>query len=412
MSIAKKLQGGGGSFGALAHPDERGQAEAAARSEALDATGRVRRSSRAPLSSIVFNPLNPRKTIVDESIEELAESLRRQQIVPITVVSREAFLDAHPEQAAAIGAADFIALDGNRRLLAANRAGLEVLRVDLNDDLVATASDMMEAALVANAHREDLLPFEEAQAIEQLLDTVYGGNQAEVARKLGKSRAWVGQRLSLLHLTPELQEQAGTGELPIKEARKIGAEARAGKLSPAQQKERAQAAREAAQTKASARAASGVQGATQDQADVNRVYTGGPATEPEVGSRPNEAADVNPVYTGLSISEPAGSDGPREGGDVNPVYTQGVPEQRPAAPEGSAGTVTLLLNPLDAVETAKAIRAEMDSRQVSHLVSALLTDGVSPEEVAGALAWHLAPLDLERVTQSLQERRQERSMSG
>ncbi|MFE3238587.1 ParB/RepB/Spo0J family partition protein, partial [Kitasatospora indigofera] len=258
MSIAKKLAGGGGSFGALAQGEARGRSEAIARSDALDATGRVRRSSLAPVSSIVFNPLNPRKTIVDETIDELAESLRRRQIVPVTVVSRDAFLDAHPNQAASIGDADFVALDGNRRLLAAQRAGLANLRVDLNDDLVATAADMVEAALVANAHREGVLPFEEAQAIEQLLNTVYDGNQAAVARKLGKSRAWVGQRLALLHLTPELQEQAGTGELAIEDARKIGAEARAGKLSNVQQLERAQAAKEAAAMKEAAKAAAKV----------------------------------------------------------------------------------------------------------------------------------------------------------
>jgi ParB family chromosome partitioning protein len=378
MSIAKKLQGGGGSFGALTHSQERSRAEAAARSEALDATGRVRRSSRAPLSSIVFNPLNPRKTIVDETIEELAESLSRHQIVPITVVSREAFLDAHPDQAPAIGAADFIALDGNRRLLAAQRAGLETVRVDLNDDLVTTAADMMEAALVANAHREDLLPFEEAQAIEQLLTTVYDGNQAAVARKLGKSAAWVGQRLALLYLTPELQEQTSTGKLPIKEARKIGAEARAGKLTPAQQKERAQAGKDAKARPAAVAEPASQKAAVAEAPDVNRVYAES-ANEPTSGSNDHEA------------------------GDVNPVYAPGVPEQRDAS-EQKPESVTLQLDPFDALEAAQAIRATMDERQLRHLVSALLGHGVSPEEVAEALAWQLAPRDCVRVGQLLQHR--------
>lgn len=249
MSIAKKLAGGGGSFGALGHNGQRGQEEAIARSEALDATGRVRRASRAPVASIVRNPLNPRKTIVDETLDELGASLARRQIVPITVVSRAAFLDAHPEQLENIGTADFVALDGNRRILAAQRAGLDELRVDLNDDLVSTAADMLEASLVANAQREDVDPFEEAQAIQQLLHTVYDGNQAAVARKLGKSGAWVGQRLALLHLTTELQEQTDRGELPLEDARKIGARARAGKLTPAEQKQLADAARQTSAAK-------------------------------------------------------------------------------------------------------------------------------------------------------------------
>jgi ParB family chromosome partitioning protein len=378
MSIAKKLQGGGGSFGALAHAPARGQAEAAARSEALDATGRVRRSSRAPLSSIVFNPLNPRKTIVDETIEELAQSLARHQIVPITVVSREAFLDAHPDQAAAIGGADFIALDGNRRLLAAQQAGLETVRVDLNDDLVTTASDMLEAALVANAHREDLLPFEEAQAIEQLLTTVYDGNQAAVARKLGKSAAWVGQRLSLLYLTPELQEETSNGQLPIKEARKIGAQARAGKLSPAQQRERAQAAK-AAKAKVAA-------GVTQSGRDSGQA---------------SESPDVNPVYAETAI-ESAGGSTVVGAVDVNPVYVPAVPEQRDSAAQSVPGTLVLQLDPFDAPSTARALRGGLEAQQMKRLVSALLGQAVSPEEVVEILAWHLAPNDRVRVGQLLQ----------
>ncbi|ARF81692.1 ParB/RepB/Spo0J family partition protein [Kitasatospora aureofaciens] len=300
MSIAKKLQGGGGSFGALAQGAVRGD-EVRARSEALDATGRVRRASSAPVSSIVFNPLNPRKTIDSESIDELAESLTRRQIVPVTVVSRGAFLDAHPDQAEAVGEADFIALDGNRRLRAAQQAGLKTLRVDLNDELVSRASDMVEAALIANAHREDVSPFEEAQAIEQLLNTVYKGNQAAVARALGKSRAWVGQRLALLHLSPELQEQAEAGELAIEDARRIGAEARAGKITRAEQHERAEAAKQAAAEKQAAKAA-------------------------RTAKRAERPAGEKAIEHG---SAPTAGD-PSAGGEVNGVYSVGLPDQREA----------------------------------------------------------------------------------
>ncbi|MGW2253198.1 ParB/RepB/Spo0J family partition protein [Kitasatospora sp. NPDC001660] len=333
MSIAKKLAGGGGSFGALAQ-GERRQEEVVARSEALDATGRVRRSSVAPVASIVFNPLNPRKTIIDETIDELAESMRRGQIVPVTVVSRGAFLDANPDQAGAIGDADFVALDGNRRLRAAQRAGLATLRVDLNDDLAASASDLVEAALVANIHREDVAPFEEAQAIEQLVATVYAGNQAAVARKLGKSAAWVGQRLALLHLAPELQEQASAGELAIEDARRIGAAARAGKLTAADQLERAEAARKAAADKqaakaeAKARRAARVEGAGVPAAQSEAV--------PDASRTGGAAHDVNAVYAPGSVSSAPGGGQDRDG-DVNGVYAPAVPDQREARTEGASG---------------------------------------------------------------------------
>ncbi|MFD8707463.1 ParB/RepB/Spo0J family partition protein [Kitasatospora sp. NPDC059648] len=321
MSIAKKLQGGGGSFGALAQGTSRGD-EVRARSEALDATGRVRRASSAPVSSIVFNPLNPRKTIDSESIDELAESLTRRQIVPVTVVSRGAFLDAHPDQAEAVGEADFIALDGNRRLRAAQQAGLKTLRVDLNDELVSRASDMVEAALIANAHREDVSPFEEAQAIEQLLNTVYEGNQAAVARALGKSRAWVGQRLALLHLSPELQEQAGAGELAIEDARRIGAEARAGKITRAEQHERAEAAKQAAAEKQAAKAARTAKRA--DRPAGEKAIEHGSA--PTAGS-PSAGDEVNGVYTPAAVQRPDGAS-PHQATGVNGVYSSGLPDQR------------------------------------------------------------------------------------
>ncbi|MER7848373.1 ParB/RepB/Spo0J family partition protein [Kitasatospora sp. NPDC096077] len=343
MSIAKKLQRGGGSFGALAQGAGR-EDEVRARSEALDATGRVRRASSAPVSSIVFNPLNPRKTVDSEAIDELAESLARRQIVPITVVSRGAFLDAHPEQADAIGEADFVALDGNRRLRAAQNAGLATLRVDLNDDLVSRASDMVEAALVANAHREDVSPFEEAQAIQQLLDTVYEGNQAAVARALGKSRPWVGQRLALLHLSPELQEQTGAGELAIEDARRIGAEARAGKISPAEQLERASAARKAESERQAAKAARATKHASapggggasapahrggDSGAGVNGVYTEEVTQQSENGS-PDQPSGVNGVYAG-AVTQPS-KDGPQD--------QPGLPADRGGSSESPTGSST------------------------------------------------------------------------
>ncbi|MFE7525448.1 ParB/RepB/Spo0J family partition protein [Kitasatospora sp. NPDC057542] len=330
MSIAKKLQAGGGSFGALAQGAARGD-EVRARSEALDATGRVRRASSAPVSSIVFNPLNPRKTIDSESIDELAESLARQQIVPVTVVSRGAFLDAHPDQAEVIGEADFVALDGNRRLRAAQKAGLKTLRVDLNDDLVSRASDMVEAALIANAHREDVSPFEEAQAIEQLLDSVYDGNQAAVARALGKSRAWVGQRLALLHLSPELQEQAGAGELAIEDARRIGAEARSGKITPAEQLDRAESAKKMAADKLAAKAARAGKRAdrpAEEKADRASTTTNRVSTPTSGGDGAEDG--VNGVYTPATVQSSEGRS-PEGASGVNGVYTSGLPDQRDAS---------------------------------------------------------------------------------
>ncbi|MGW4807958.1 ParB/RepB/Spo0J family partition protein [Kitasatospora sp. NPDC004272] len=332
MSIAKKLAsaGGGSAFSSLSAAKGGDLASAEARSEAL---GRARKASSVPLTDVVFNPRNHRKTYSEEAIDETAASMRESgQITAITVVSRMAFLDAHPgvpeEQ---LGDASFVALDGNRRLRAAERAGLERIRVDLQDDLAPTASAMLEAALIANIHRENVPPIEEAEAIKELLDTVHDGNQAAVARRLGKTAAWVGQRLALLHLAPEVKEMVESKEIGVKEARRLGAATRAGTLTADEQVTRARETKD------------------KPKATV---------------TRPRTAADVNPVYP-----SPAEAPAPRPG--VNPVYS----EARPTEPEPATAApalATLTVDPADADTFAKSIRSATTPRQAAAIARALI----------------------------------------
>nr|AAO61181.1 parB1-like [Streptomyces lividans 1326] len=171
------------------------------------------------LAELAHNPFNPRDEYTD--IEETAESLRvRGQIQPVTVARRAAFLRAHPDQEEQIGSAEYVVIDGNRRLRAASAAGLTELRIDVNDDLAATAADMLESALIANVHRVDVPPLDQARAIQELVGV--HGTQGKVAKRLGKTPAWVSQRLALLELAPELQKAVETGELKVEPARRIG----------------------------------------------------------------------------------------------------------------------------------------------------------------------------------------------
>lgn len=181
----------------------------------------VRRTAaaRVELSRLAHNPFNPRDELT--AIEEVAHSLRVQgQVQPVTVVQRAAFLEAHPGQEEQLGAAEYVVIDGNRRLAAATLAGLAELRVDVNDALAATAADILESALVANIHRVDVPPLDQAKAIEELVRA--HGSQSAVARRLGKTPAWVSQRLALLQLTPELQALVQAGQLNVEAARRIG----------------------------------------------------------------------------------------------------------------------------------------------------------------------------------------------
>lgn len=218
MSKADEL-GVSSSFAAAARPrSERRQMIANATGE-TPAGGSAEPPRTVAIAALAHNPLNPRADLGD--LQETADSLlERGQVQPITVISRRAFLEAHPGQAGALGNASFVVLDGNRRLAAARLAGVDELRVDVNDSLAGTAADLLESALVANLHREDLKPLEESQTLAELVKV--HGSQRQVARRIGKSHVWVGQRLALLNLRPDLKEELRSGALTVEDARKIG----------------------------------------------------------------------------------------------------------------------------------------------------------------------------------------------
>ncbi|MCF3105378.1 ParB/RepB/Spo0J family partition protein [Streptomyces roseoverticillatus] len=179
----------------------------------------ARPSSSVPISQLAHNPFNPREelTDLDETIASLQE---KGQLTALTVVSRDAFLNAYPEAEEEIASAEWVVLDGNRRLASARRAGLTELRVDVNDALAASAADLLENALIANLHRADIPPLDEAKVVRDLVKI--HGSQGIVAQHLSKSGAWVSQRLALLELPDDLQEKVEAGELKVKDGRRIG----------------------------------------------------------------------------------------------------------------------------------------------------------------------------------------------
>jgi ParB family chromosome partitioning protein len=176
-------------------------------------------SPRLPVAQIAHNPFNPREEL--RAIEDLADSLAARGVIqPLTVVTRAAFLSAHSEHEAALGAATHVVVDGNRRLAGATMAGLEEVPVHVDDTLAADADTLLETALTAAIHNENLDPLDEAKALERLV--VVHGSQRAVARTLGKSSPWVTQRLALLKLTPELQQAVENKTLPVEVARNVG----------------------------------------------------------------------------------------------------------------------------------------------------------------------------------------------
>ena len=148
------------------------------------------------------NPNQPRKRFDEDSLNELAASIRNYGVIqPILVCPKEG------------GRYELIA--GERRLRASKIAGLSFVPAIVKQ---FTESEMAEIALIENLQREDLNPIEEARAYRSLMDK-YGFTQEELADKLGKSRPVIANSLRLLSLNPVVVEMVETGRLSSGHAR-------------------------------------------------------------------------------------------------------------------------------------------------------------------------------------------------
>ncbi len=137
------------------------------------------------ITDIDPNKAQPRKLFFDDSLEELAESIRTHGILqPLALRRREN------------GRYQIIA--GERRFRAAKRAGLSSVPAVI---IEADDREVAELALIENLQREDLNPVEEAEGIKALLDE-YNLTQEQAAERLGKSRSTLTNMLRLLALSP------------------------------------------------------------------------------------------------------------------------------------------------------------------------------------------------------------------
>lgn len=214
MSKADQL--GAGRFGGGVRPvSARRQAVAAATGVPTEG---IAAPTELPVHRISPNPDNPRSTLGD--LTDLAGSLKTHgQKQAITVMNRDAYIKANPDQEAALEPdTTHVVVDGSSRLAAAREAGLATIKVMVSDDQGSTSEELLESALVANIHRQDLEEIDEARALQRLL-TIHGSQRA-LAKRLHRSQGWVSQRLALLNLTPELQ--ARIGEEPIDLLRAVG----------------------------------------------------------------------------------------------------------------------------------------------------------------------------------------------
>ncbi|CAL9323979.1 ParB/RepB/Spo0J family partition protein [Streptomyces sp. SudanB66_2053] len=214
MSKADQL--GAGRFGG-------GVRTVSARRQAVAAATGVPTEGVAPPTElsphrISLNPDNPRSSLGD--LTDLAGSLKTHgQKQAITVMNRDAYVKVNPDREADLEPdTTYVVIDGSSRLAAAREANLAAVKVMVSDDQGSTSEELLESALVANIHRQDLEELDEARALQRLL--AIHGSQRALAKRLHRSQGWVSQRLALLNLTPELQ--ARIGQEPIDLLRAVG----------------------------------------------------------------------------------------------------------------------------------------------------------------------------------------------
>ncbi|MER6958179.1 ParB/RepB/Spo0J family partition protein [Streptomyces sp. NPDC000618] len=326
MSKADQL--GAGRFGGTVRP-------VSARRQAVAAATGVPTEGIAPPTQlsphrISLNPDNPRSKLGD--LTDLAGSLATHgQKQAITVMNRDAYVKVNPEREADLEAdATHVVIDGSSRLAAAREAGLTTVKVMVSDDEGTTAEELLESALVANIHRQDLEELDEARALHRLL--AIHGSQRALAKRLHRSQGWVSQRLALLNLTPELQ--ARIGKEPIDLLRAVG-------NKPADQQEAALEELKAER-------------ARKEEGTRNRkLQDSQAAAEPAsagvirgAGEAPEDPVGDYDVITGEAESPAAGED------PGTPTTSEAIPEPRADSPAPAA--------------KASAAREERASRKVPY----------------------------------------------
>lgn len=156
------------------------------------------------IDKIKANENQPRKSFDDNTLEELAESIKNQGVLQPLLVEK-------------INDDCFIIVAGERRFRAAKLAGLKEIPVIVRS---FTEIERIEVALIENIQRENLNSIDEAAAYQYLIQKS-GLTQEEVAVKVGKKRSTVANSLRLLQLPDSMKDDVISGVLSAGHARAI-----------------------------------------------------------------------------------------------------------------------------------------------------------------------------------------------
>ena len=156
------------------------------------------------ISSIEVNPFQPRSNFNEESLEELAGSIRELGVIqPITVRK--------------IDFNQFQLVSGERRFRASKLVGLKTIPAYIR---IANDQESLEMALVENIQRQDLDPIEIALSYQRLLEEIQL-TQEKMSERVGKKRSTVTNYMRLLKLDPIVQTGIRDGFLSMGHGRAL-----------------------------------------------------------------------------------------------------------------------------------------------------------------------------------------------
>jgi len=157
-----------------------------------------------PISEIVPNSEQPRKTFSHQEMEDLVASVKKYGVLQPIVVTEKTD-----------GGYELIA--GERRLRASQIAGLATVPAIVRS---VTQQEKLEIALIENIQRQSLNPIEEAFAYNRLL-VEFNLTQEQVSEQVGKSRSTVANMIRLLALPEVIQKALVDGQLSVGKAKAL-----------------------------------------------------------------------------------------------------------------------------------------------------------------------------------------------
>lgn len=162
------------------------------------------RTNTLPISEIVPNREQPRKTFDEAALAELAQSIEQHGILQPLLVRP-------------LPSGNYQLVAGERRWRAAMMCKLTEVPVVIKE---LDDNEAMELAIIENLQREDLNPIEEAEGLQALADKC-GYTQEEIANAVGKSRPAIANALRLLRLPEEVREMTKNGTISAGHARAL-----------------------------------------------------------------------------------------------------------------------------------------------------------------------------------------------